>query len=304
MINKFAITGGTHGNELTGVYLIKKWKLQPELLKRSSFETLFLHTNKKAIEEVRRYIDHDLNRAFNSDDLKNSDLLTYEAKLAKELDQLLGPKGSKDTNVDFIVDLHTTTANMGLSIVVSNDSALTWKAIAYLCQQEPGLNVYRWQGDEEDAFVDSIAPHGFAIEVGAVPQGVLRADLFLQTELLIYHLLDFFEKLNNGVVMELPEFLTIYDHQSLVDYPRDSSGDITAMVHQDRQDKDYFLIKRGEPLFLTLNGKTISYEGEALYTLFINEAAYYEKGFAMCLARKERIMMKENYRKKIDKDFG
>jgi len=57
MINKLAITGGTHGNELTGVYLIKKWKLQPELLKRSNFETLFLHTNKKAIEEVRRFID-------------------------------------------------------------------------------------------------------------------------------------------------------------------------------------------------------------------------------------------------------
>ena len=42
-----------------------------------------------------------------------------------------------------------------------------------------------------------MAPHGFAIEVGAVPQGVLRADLFLKTEALIYHLLDYVEKENN-----------------------------------------------------------------------------------------------------------
>ena len=294
MINKLAITGGTHGNELTGVYLIKKWKLQPHLIKRSNFKTLFLHTNKQAIEEVRRYIDHDLNRAFHSKVLEDNDLLTYEACLAKDLNQLLGPKGSDNTNVDFIVDLHTTTANMGLSIVVSNESALTWKAIAYLCQQVPALKVYRWKGDEEDAFVDSIAPHGFAIEVGAVPQGVLRADLFLLTESLVYHLLDFIEKMNQGYAFILPKSLEVYDHDILVDYPRDHDGDITAMVHADRQDKDFTLIETGEPLFLTLEGETIYYEGEALYTLFINEAAYYEKGFAMTLARKTTIMINEH----------
>ncbi len=289
MIKKLAITGGTHGNELTGVYLIKKWKKQPELIKRSNFETLFLHMNEKAIVQCRRYVDEDLNRAFNAKSLADETLDSYESKLAKRLNQLLGPKGSADTEVDFIVDLHTTTANMGLSIVVSHESALTWQAIAYLCEKEPALNVYRWQGDEEDAFVDSIVAHGFAIEVGAVPQGVLRADLFLQSEALVYHLLDFFEKLNAGIMIDLPSEIEIYDHKCLVDYPRNSEGDITAMVHHDRQDKDYALIQSGSPLFLSLEGKTISYEGEPLHALFINEAAYYEKGFAMCLAEKKSI---------------
>jgi len=293
MINKLAITGGTHGNELTGVYLINKWKLQPELIKRSNFETLFLHTNEKSIQMCRRYVDHDLNRSFNTIDLSDDSLDRHEAKLAKDLNKLLGPKGSKNTNVDFIVDLHTTTANMGLSIVVSNDSKLTWKVIAYLCQQEPSLQVYRWQGDEEGAFVDSMAPHGFAIEVGSVPQGVLRADIFLQTEALVYHILDFFEKVNSDIMISLPSEIEIYDHQNLVDYPRNSDGDIIAMVHHDRQDKDYALIGSGSPLFLTLEGKTISYEGEPLHALFINEAAYYEKGFAMCLAKKKSIMITE-----------
>ena len=245
--------------------------------------------NIQAIKEVRRYIDHDLNRSFGLSDLANESLESYEARLAKELNCELGKKGSDSPKVDFIVDLHTTTANMGLSIVVSNTSQETWRAIAYLCKMEPSLKVYRWQGDVENSFVDSIAPHGFAIEVGAVPQGVLRADLFLKTEALIYHLLDYVEKENLGEDLDLGDEVEIYDHEALVDYPRNEEGDIVGMVHQDRQDRDFTLIYAGDPLFLTLENEIIRYEGEPKYTLFVNEAAYYEKGFAMTLAKKTSI---------------
>ena len=289
MIKNLAITGGTHGNELTGVYLVKKWQKRPELIERGSFKTITKLMNTKAIKEVRRYVDQDLNRSFGLSDLADDTLESYEAKLAKALNSQLGKKGSDEPKVDFIVDLHTTTANMGLSIVVSNTSNITWRAIAYLCKMEPSLKVYRWQGDIENAFVDSIAPHGFAIEVGAVPQGVLRADLFLKTEALIYHLLDYVEKENRGDDLGLADTVEIYDHEVLVDYPRNEEGDIVAMVHQDRQDRDFTLIEQGDPLFLTLDNETIVYEGEARYTLFVNEAAYYEKGFAMTLAWKRQV---------------
>ena len=289
MINNLAITGGTHGNELTGIYLVKKWQNNPKLIQRNSFNTIVKLMNTQAIKEVRRYIDHDLNRSFGLSDLANESLESYEAKLAKKLNRELGKKGSDSPKVDFIVDLHTTTANMGLSIVVSNTTQETWRAIAYLCKMEPSLKVYRWQGDVENSFVDSIAPHGFAIEVGAVPQGVLRADLFLKTEALIYHLLDYVEKENLGEDLDLGDEVEIYDHEALVDYPRNKEGDIVGMVHQDRQDKDFTLIYAGDPLFLTLENEVIRYEGEPKYTLFVNEAAYYEKGFAMTLAKKTSI---------------
>lgn len=289
MIKNIAITGGTHGNELTGVYLVKKWQENPELITRNNFNTMTQLMNTRAIDEVRRYIDEDLNRSFSTKDLENNALDSYEAKLAKTLNGVLGEKGSQNPKVDFIVDLHTTTANMGLSIVVSNFSSLTWRAIAYLCKMEPLLKVYRWQGDIENAFVDSIAPHGFAIEVGAVPQGVLRADLFVKTEALIYYLLDFVEKENAGEDLGLESQLEIYDHEVLVDYPRNEEGDIVAMVHEARQDRDFTLIEEGDPLFLTLENETIHYKGEPRYTIFINEAAYYEKGFAMTLAKKRVV---------------
>ena len=284
MIKEVTITGGTHGNELIGIYLVKSWLKDSRAIQRSNFKTSCYLLNKKAIKECRRYIDRDLNRCFNTKILSSQSEL-YEENLAKEIDELLGKKGSDNPKSDFIVDLHTTTANMGLSIVVSNENQLTWEVISYIKDKVPELNVYMWRGDEEDSFVDSIAPNGFAIEVGAIPQGVLRSDLYQKTEQIVYHLLDFIEIYNSDKSYSLRD-VEYFEHVMLVNYPKDKDGDIEAMVHEDRQDRDFELISTGEPLFRRFDGEIISYEGEDLYTLFINEAAYYEKGFAMTLARK------------------
>jgi len=290
-IRKIAITGGTHGNELTGVYLINKFKTDPSIVKRESFETIIMHTNKKAIEKCTRYIDNDLNRAFGESDLTDSAKSSYEDISAKLINQTLGPKGVESPNVDFIVDLHSTTSNMGLSVVIDNENELTWQVAAYLKEKEPKVNIFRWKGDTGDAsFVHSVAQNGFAIEVGAIPQGVIRADLFFETEKLVHHILDFFEKLNLGEVEKKHGSIEIYDYVELVDFPRDENGNIIAMVHPNLQDNDYVSIKKGDPLFVTLNGETITYDkDEVVYALFINEAAYYEKGFAMCLTKKKMI---------------
>jgi len=284
MIKNLTITGGTHGNELTGVYLVKQWQKDPSAIQRETFKTNVVLMNEEAIKRCTRYIDRDLNRCFDTKTLTKSPQ-NHEEKIAQNLNATLGPKGSDRPNSDFIVDLHSTTSNMGLSIVVSNESDLTWLAISYLKQKVPRVRVYKWMGDEEDAFVDSIAKHGFAIEVGAIPQGVLRSDLFFDTQKLVYHLLDFIDHYNKGFSMAL-ESVEYFEHEILVDYPRDSQGNIVAMVHEDRQDRDFDLISKGNPIFRKFDGEEIFYEGESLHTLFINEAAYYEKGFAMTLARK------------------
>ncbi len=290
-IKTVAITGGTHGNELTGVYLISKFLKNPDLVKRSNFETLFMHTNLGAMKQCTRYVEKDLNRTFVMQDLADPSRCTYEDILAKSLNQKLGPKGAEEPHADFIVDLHSTTSNMGLSLVIDNDSELTWKAAAYLKMQKPELNIFRWKGDTaEVSFVNSIAKDGFAIEVGPIPQGVLRADLFFETEALIQKLLDFFEAYYSGVLETLPKEIEIYDHMKLVDFPRDKEGDISAMVHQNLQDHGYLKLQKGDPLFVDLDGNVIYYEAETeVYALFVNEAAYYEKGFAMCFAEKKMI---------------
>ena len=58
------------------------------------------------------------------------------------------------------------------------------------------------------------------------------------------------------------------------------------------QDRDFCLLHPQDPLFQTFSGETLRYKGsEPLYPFFINECAYYEKGIALSLARKKRVMI-------------
>ena len=50
-----------------------------------------------------------------------SDATPYEILRSRELNAMLGPKGSPDA-VDLICDLHNTTANMGLCLIAYSDS--------------------------------------------------------------------------------------------------------------------------------------------------------------------------------------
>ena len=55
-IKRTLIVGGTHGNELTGIYLVKKFEREPQLIQRESFETCTLLANEKAYEIGKRYV--------------------------------------------------------------------------------------------------------------------------------------------------------------------------------------------------------------------------------------------------------
>lgn len=58
------------------------------------------------------------------------------------------------------------------------------------------------------------------------------------------------------------------------------------------QDRDFCLLHPGDPLFQTFSGETLKFKGkEPLYPFFINECAYYEKGIAVSLARKKRVLI-------------
>jgi aspartoacylase len=75
-----------------------------------------------------------------------------------------------------------------------------------------------------------------------------------------------------------------------VDYPKQQDGKIFAMVHPELQDKDYQALNPGDPMFITFDNKAIVYEGAStVWPIFINEAAYYEKGIAMCLTQRQQI---------------
>lgn len=284
-----AIVGGTHGNEFTGVYLIKKFEHFPGLVKRPSFETLLMLANPQAFQANTRYIEKDLNRCFSLEDLNNPLGSSYEQNRAKFINQVLGPKGNPQ--VDFIVDIHSTTANMDLSLILLDDNLFNRTLAAYLSSIEPRVKIYSWiDPEKESSFLSSICDKGLGLEVGPIPQGILQASLFQKTEELIHAILDYLDKYNQGEMPQFSHSVTIYKHLKVVDYPKNEDGEIQGMIHPQLQGKDYEELKPGDPLFLTFDGKTIYYEEDSsVYPVFINEAAYYEKGIAMCFTTKEQV---------------
>ena len=141
-----AILGGTHGNETNGVFTVDAYKKNPSLVKRPSFkDVLLVTTNTKAVKQNTRFVDADLNRRFPVRELRDPDALSdvYEAQRAKTLNMLLGPKpGSHLTGgdsgsvpavdrTDFVIDLHTTTSNMGCCIIVPCDDPFSMRCAVY-----------------------------------------------------------------------------------------------------------------------------------------------------------------------------
>jgi len=190
----------------------------------------------------------------------------------------------------FRSDLHTTTANMGLCIILGNRHPLLLKLAADLNAINPLIKVYIHEQPKGSGFLRSLCDLGFAIEVGAVPQGILNAELFQQTEQLIYAILDYFEEYNQGKNLPKNHTLTVYKSIGVVDYPRNEDGEIQAMIHPQLQFRDYEPLCPGDPIFMTFTGEEIFYQGNSIvYPIFINEAAYYEKGIAMHISQKELI---------------
>jgi aspartoacylase len=286
--NRVTIVGGTHGNEWIGAYLVKKFEQIPHLIQREHVEGVTLLANPLALAENRRYIDKDLNRCFRREDLEDLTISSYEENRAKDIAEMLnlGEKSKRD----WVIDLHSSTANMGITIIPVNDHPVNLQLAAYLCSINPLIKVYRWHGfEQEQSCLRSLCSWGCAIEVGAVAQGTLDANLFRQTEETVHAILNYLNIINSETIPELDYPLIIYQGIEAIDYPRNEKGEIQAMIHPQLQFQDYHPLHPGAPMFLTFEGETIAYTGDSVvYPVFINEAAYYEKGIAMCLTQKKR----------------
>lgn len=283
-IAQVLIVGGTHGNEWTGAYLVQKWQQHPEFVRRSTFETTVFLSNPMAFSLNKRYVERDLNRCFHVADLNNPALSSYEDQLAKTIAQTFGQSGK--TPVDWVMDLHSTTANMGQTLIV-DQHPFNLRLAAHLASQNPDVRVY--QSSVVQRGLRTLCPLNCTIEVGAVAQSTLHADRFQQTEALTYAILDYLDRYNQGEDL-LTQSLTVYRHLRSIDYPRNQAGEIQAMIHPKLQFQDYQPLHPGDPIFLTFDQETIPYQGEAVvYPVFINEAAYYEQGVAFHLTEKQEI---------------
>jgi len=332
------VMGGTHGNEYTGVWCIKALdrRLQKEAATvtssdgRNSFPSLRISTllgNPQVFQLNKRFVDEDLNRQFTYESLRKSPLssegdttrMSLEAKRARELDILLGPKvfegdevaeesQRREPSTDVLIDLHTTTCNMGITLIVAEGDSLMTSAAAYVMmklmhQHDVRILMHTHGSQRRKPHVSSIARHSFTIEVGPVPQGVLRHDMVEKTERALDAALEFLDRGNGEIRPSSPEVMkelrkhfsngTVPCYRSA---PAKVRGEMSAkiswpcdpenenfpawIVHQSVQDKDFTEIRTGDPLFVDLEGNVLPYDGShgsPVHLMFINEGGYYYK---------------------------
>lgn len=291
-MSRIAICGGTHGNEMSGVYLVREMqKLKVDQAGSVSITTVL--SNPLAVDACRRYIETDLNRCFTNALLSAplTDSTPYELRRAQELNAQLGPKGSQEA-VDVLCDLHNTTANMGVCLIFCSLDWITLHIYKYIQSQMTSVPVRAIQIDipmSEAYSLESVGKHGFAIEIGPQPTGVVRADIFNMAKEAVDLTVEWIQGFNSGSTFEGGE-VEVYTVAKSLDYPRDpATNEITAAIHPQLQDNDFKLLKPGDPIFLSFSGETVKHEGEELYPIFVNECAYYEKKIAFHLARKNTL---------------
>ena len=279
------IAGGTHGNERTGIALVRHWQQNPAEVARSGFATQLLLANPEAIRENRRFIDGDLNRSFRSADQVGGAVAPYEIRRAREIAAWMASEAMGQRT--FAIDLHTSTACMGVTLITNSDP-LNLAIAAALQDEVPEARIYSFpEGDRINTCLRSAAHGGLGIEIGPIPQGVVRHDTLDTTRTVVQKALDVVQAFNRGALSPPDERREIFRHEGNVAYPKVAPGAPPVFVHRDLQGRDYAPLKTGQPLFQDLAGRTWWYEGpETRYPVFINEAAYYYENIAFSLTRR------------------
>lgn len=291
---RILVVGGTHGNEINGPWLLDQWHQHPQLINSSGLDVSSVIGNPAARAHGRRYLDRDLNRSFRPDllaaaaahpDQAQGPGIDREMARAFALLRQYGPSGPEACCV--ALDLHSTTAAMGSCLVVYGRRPSDL-ALAAAVQQRLGLPIYLHEADEaQQGFLVERWPCGLAIEIGPVPQMVLEPRIVERTRLTLNTCLAVLAEARDGWSVP-PAELVVHRHLGSMDLPRDADGRPDACLHPARQGQDWQPLQAGDPMFLRADGSVIRYAGpDGLVPVFINEAAYGEKGIALSLTARE-----------------
>ncbi|RDV29077.1 aspartoacylase [Alteromonas aestuariivivens] len=283
MINSIALVGATHGNELSGIQLVKNWRQSglPERFRPLNVNLLL--ANQAAMQANVRFVEQDLNRQFTPANL-TSPADNLESHLAIGLNSQLGPKGNAHT--DLVIDVHNTTSSMGATLIILQLDEFHIQLARFVKQAMPEANILVEDEKpyEEHGYLCTVGKRGVMIEVGAQPQGVLREDVYQLTLTMAEAILDFCVCRNQQSVPALPACEAFRLGEN-IHFPLDDNGERTAMIHHHLQDADFVPLMPGQPVFRSFDGSDINWWGDTpTYPHFINEAAYHKLHVAFATA--------------------
>ena len=270
----FALIGGTHGNEPIGVkvleFLDSQVSSEPMLKFSNSFKTFL--GNPEALKLKKRYVDSDLNRAFGPKGQSQG----FEKIRSYQLTEAIKNK------FDFVVDLHTTTSNMGLTLILTRLDEKSLNAACFLKSSFPDLKlIVSMRAGDDCPYTSFLAPSALIVEVGPVANNVIKTSLVKETFKLVTALLDY--DFSQKYASEDFECFKILGIKS---YPEDGNW----MIHENVDGNDFSPLKPGDPIFTNIKDEIIPLEGnQTIYPIFINEAAYLENNTALEFGLKMKL---------------
>ncbi|YCO00901.1 aspartoacylase [Vibrio sp. VNB-15] len=289
-LNRVLLVAGTHGNELSGIYLQKLIKDRLYTADRSTFNTQCVTGNPAAVKQNVRYVEADLNREFSAtnqrDHLAQEGTSKQESKIAQQFAQTHAAQEKQ-----LIIDLHNTTSNMGATLILVSNDVFYRKMGAYVKQRMPEANILfedRKEWDDQP-YLCTTGQHGVMLEVGAQAHGSLKYETLELMKKMLTMVLDYVEVHNLGQVCEVNDY-EAYFYTEEVMIPIGQDGMRVATVHPMICGRDFEVVKPGEPLLATFFGYDIFWEGKQdIYPHFINESAYSKANIAMALAEKKVV---------------
>jgi len=285
-INHVMLVAGTHGNELSGIYIQKLIRDRLINVGRSSFETSSVLANPRAVQSNVRFIDADLNRLFSSLGSNSNLNAGMEGDIAADLKH----KYSCKENL-LVIDMHNTTSKMGATLILLSEALYYKRMGAYVKQRMPEANILfeiekSWQ---EQPYLCCMGAAGVMIEVAEQSHSVLSLTSLDMMKTMLLAVLDFIEAENLDTTRTLPDYDAYYFTQE-VSFPVDEQGMRLATVHPTLEGMDFKPVKCGDPILSTFAGYDCHWQGKQdVYPHFINEAAYSSQNIAMALAEKKRI---------------
>lgn len=283
MIQEITVVGGTHGNEYIGITIIDRIN-RLGTYQDNAIPVSTLLANPRAAASGIRFIDTDLNRSFSDSILADTDSRCYEHLRARDINRQLGPEPDFRR---FIIDLHSTTSNMGMTIILKDLSLSNLRVATFAQSQHPGLRLILSNTDLKfNRTMGSISQYGLTIEVGPIANALVRQDLLLQTEAVVDSIIECLNLSESSLLSTLPDQVELYKVLERVQYPLDTRGRRVATVHEKLQDQDFRQLQPGAPAFYGFDGQSLGHQGSAGYPIFINEAAYYRENTAYVITEK------------------
>ncbi|RJG47424.1 aspartoacylase [Motilimonas pumila] len=275
------LVAGTHGNELSGIYVNKLIEQGLYQAQRASFTTQSIIANPAAVKRNVRFVDQDLNRQFLTPEAADASL--NEVKIAQQLTAQYDQVPQQ-----LVVDMHNTTSHMGATLILLESSPFYQQMGAFVKQQMP--EAYILFEDQQPLtshpYLCTLGGAGIMLEIGAQSHGVLQHDCLQLMKKMLTAVLDFIDLHNQNQLPQLPAYEAFRLLQEVA-FPLDEKGHRAAMVHPAICGKDYHALNPGDPMFIGLDGSEFPYQGDqTVYPHFINESAYSAADLALALADK------------------